>query len=145
MKKILTLGAVLLGCCLFAAAQTGYQNEAPLATLDKNQAMSQTTVRGCLSQSADGTFLLAADSGLSYQLVGDEAKLGRLVGDEIRVHGSASNITALPNGAAEPNPMEQASNTPDAMALPAGSITHIKVGRVKRIADHCPSDSGVRQ
>jgi len=127
MKKILTLGAVLLGCCLVAFAQTGSsqdqnpQGAAPSAypqvqtpseqAAPANPAAMQqqaaqpaatsqiATVQGCLSQSADG-FLLSDNLGNNYQLGGDTSQLGDLVGKEVQVSGMT-----ISNGPSEPGSM----------------------------------------
>jgi len=83
MKKCLTLATLVLVCCLAAAAQVSpgvEPRDFPATTPPPYLQNEKTTVRGCLSQSPDGNFILAEKSGNSFQLIGDTSKLmGRSV------------------------------------------------------------------
>jgi hypothetical protein len=86
----------------------------------------KTTVQGCLSRSADGNFLLADKSGNSFQLNGDKSQLSSLIGNEIRVDGTAASMEANPGAIAAPS----SSSGP-------GSATQISVSKVRKVADTC--------
>ncbi len=116
MKKLLTIGTLLLGCYL-AAAQTGAQAGNPQAI----------TVQGCLSQSPDGAFMLADNAGDLFQLRGDTSQFKPYIGKQVRVHGIAMN-----NGAADPNAM--AADTADAST---GVAQQFNVSSVQAIANTC--------
>src|ERR1700687_1255687 len=133
MKKTLTLGTLLLGCCLSATAQTGStpNQTPPVSTpstfpqdqtgqlpsnpatpadpsaippdtnapgrMTHDQAKDQaspasssqaTTIQGCLSQSSQGNFMLADNSGNKFQLRGDTSKLNSYIGKEVKVDGT---------------------------------------------------------
>lgn len=116
MKKLLTIGTLLLGCCL-AAAQTATQ-------AGNTQAI---TVQGCLSQSPDGAFMLADNAGDLFQLLGDTSQLNTFIGKQVRVQGMPMN-----NSAADPNAM--AADTADASTGVAQQFT---VSSAYKVADSC--------
>jgi len=125
MKKSLSIGTLVLGCCLAAAAQMGSTpNQTPQAstpsTFPQDQtgqtpanpsalppdtsaapsaaattayeaSNSQTSVQGCLSRDADGKFMVADNSGTSYQLRGDSSQLGDFVGTMVAVDGAITS------------------------------------------------------
>ena len=156
MKKTLTLGSIVLGCCLFALAQTsGYyqspsgssasgrsyqgssaeqfqsypSNAADPAAMAANQSASQkTTVQGCLTQSADGMFMLSDASGNSYQLNDSSSRLSQFLGQEIRVDGFG-----IFTGTTERVPGAMAARPSDLK----GPAQQIDVTRVRKIADRC--------
>jgi hypothetical protein len=146
MKKTLTLIIIVLGCCLFALAQTsgyyqfrvrssasGYSQDKvyggssadPLPpAMSANQSAQKTTVEGCLSQSADGLFMLSDVSGNSYQLNDGTSHLSQFVGKEVRVDGFGL--------------VNRSGPVPGAMS--SGSLwpaQQIDVTRVRKIADRC--------
>lgn len=178
MKKTLTLGTLLLGCCLAAAAQTGgTQNQnlpgTPASAYPQDQTgqtqsnpamanpsamppdsnapgpaqpqaaapATQTataqpmTAQGCLSKSVDGSFMLADNSGQSFQLSGDTTLLTSYIGMEVRVDG-----TAVPNGAENPGSMSS-SAAPDSSGTVPGTFPQISVNKVQKVADNCGSGS----
>ena len=151
MTKTLTLGTIVLGCSLFALAQTsGYyqipsrssasgfsQDKAypgssadPIAppAMSANQSASQkTTVQGCLSQPADGIFMLSDASGNHYQLNDKPSRLNQYVGKEIRVDGFGLLFRT-------------SDSFPGALAAgPSGPTQQIDVTRVRKIAERCQS------
>jgi len=79
MKKIITLGTLLLSCCFVVSAQAGSM---------QNDNTRPTTVQGCLSQASDGSYILADSYGNRFQLRGDTAQLSGAVDNEIRVKGN---------------------------------------------------------
>jgi hypothetical protein len=129
-KKILTLGTLLLGCCLAAAAQSqnptnpefNQSGEAAANPPAAGNSISGTDwIRGCLSQSSDGSFMLADNSGNSFQLSGDTSKLSSYIGKQIQVHGTNSETTA------------------DAMSSDAavGGAKQFTVKQVQKLSDTC--------
>lgn len=133
-KKILTLGTLLLGCCLAAAAQSqtpanptrNQGGEAAANPPAAGNTISGTDwVRGCLSQSSDGAFMLADSNGNNFQLHGDTSKLNSYIGKEIQVHGAA---------------LSSSGTSADAMssdASAAGSAKQFNVSDVHKVADTC--------
>ena len=161
MKKTLTLGTIVLGCCLVAFAQ--YSNQAPSGSstsgysqdqagpsqsypsssadqmqsypsgsadqsYSEQSANQKTTVQGCLTQSADGNFMLADTSGNVYQLNDSSARLGLFVGQEVRVDGfgifnSEANLGAMASSANQ-------------------RAQQIDVSRVHKVAESCQSSFG---
>jgi hypothetical protein len=127
MKNTLTLGTLLLGCCLVAVGQTsssssstssdqssqpGYsqgagqtsgssgqsgagmsshEGAAGMSSNQGSQAGKQSSIRGCLTKAADGSFMLADFSGNTFQLSGDTAQLNKHVGHEVRIDGVQSS------------------------------------------------------
>jgi hypothetical protein len=86
MKRIILLGSILLLTTVWAVAQYGSQSSST-----SGSDMSKTTVEGCLAGS-DGNYTLTDNSGTTYQLTGDTAKLQNHLGHTIQVTGtSASN------------------------------------------------------
>jgi hypothetical protein len=133
-KKILTLGTLLLGCCLAAAAQSqtpsnptrNQGGEAAANPPAAGDTISGTDwARGCLSQSSDGNFMLADSNGNNFQLRGDTSKLNSYIGKEVQVHGSA-----LSNSGMNADAMSS-----DASA--AGSAKQFTVSGVRKLADTC--------
>ena len=162
MKKTLTLGIIVLGCCLFALAQAGgyyqipsgsaseysrdqsrsykgssadrfqsYSADDPMAMSANQSAKQKTTVQGCLSQSADGLFMLSDPSGNSYQLNDSSSRLAQLVGKEVRVDGFG-----LYNSSS--------SAVPGAISASLATAQQIDVTRVRKIADSCHTRPGSR-
>lgn len=162
--KTLTLGTLMLCCCMagfaqmrnsqtqppaastpstFPQDQTGQPSPAtpsnpsnPSAMPPDTSASGQTaqtsnsqatTVVGCLSQSSDGDFMIADDSGNRYQLRGDTSKLSSFIGNEIRVDG-----VAMSNSASNTGSMASSSND-----LSAGSATQLNVGTIHKISETC--------
>jgi len=81
MPKILTLGLVLLLSAMWLQAQENGSS--------KSDSSGQTSVKGCLQES-NGNYTVTSDSGTTYQLQGDTAKLSKHVGHEVEVMGSMS-------------------------------------------------------
>ncbi len=158
MKKILTLGSIVLACCLFAAAQTSGYSQSPSGSsasgYSQNQtgnsqsfssnspdqfnstaesANQKTTVQGCLSQSADGAFMLSDASGTSYQLNDGSSRLAQFVGKEIRVDGFG-----LFTGTTDTLPGAMTARSSELK----GPVQQIDVTRVRKIADTCQTRSG---
>jgi hypothetical protein len=93
--------------------------------------MSETSaggdwVQGCLSGS-DGNYTLTDQSGTSYRLTGDTAKLSEHIGHEVKIAGTKS--TAAATGAS------------DTMGKTNGAQQAIQVSSVKHISKTCQSGS----
>lgn len=72
--------------------QTGNAGEQNNGTYGQNGSQSnagKTTLEGCLSGSA-GNYTLTANNGMTYQLQGNNDKLSKHVGQEVKVKGSAA-------------------------------------------------------
>jgi len=101
MSKTLMLAAVLLLSATWLQAQQDSQMGS--AKPESNQAADQTnsassnTVQGCL-QGSNGNFTLTDNSGTTYQLAGDTAKLTEHVGHEVQIKGSTSPSSSASTG-----------------------------------------------
>jgi len=175
MKKALTLGMLLLGCCLAAAAQTTPNQTPPVSTpptfpqdqtgqspsnpsnpsdpsaippdtdapgMTHGQAADQetqspssqmTTIQGCLSQSQSGNFMLADNSGNSFQLRGDAAKLASYIGNEVKVDGIAMTTGSNAGAMSSPNSADSGSM--------AGTSAQFNVNNVRKLSDTCTAAS----
>ncbi len=177
--KTLTLGTVLLGCCLAAAAQTGSTpNQIPPTstppTFPQDQtgqtpsnpstpadpsalppdthapgqmahdratraAESQaTSIQGCLSRSPDGNFILADNSGNSFQLRGSTSQLNNYVGKEVRVNGAAESTSGSTAGAMSA-PSSSTSSSSTSMPSTSAPVTQFNVSDVHKVAESCPT------
>jgi hypothetical protein len=136
-NKILVLGTLLLGCCLAAVAQSqtpsnperNQSGEAAANPPAAGNTISGTDwLRGCLSQSSDGKFMLADNSGNNFQLSGDTAQLNNYIRKEVQVHGIALNSSGT---------------TADAMSsdtsAAAGAAKQFTVSDAHKTADTCAS------
>jgi hypothetical protein len=88
-----------------------------------------TKLEGCLSQSSDGSFILADNSGTSYQLRGDTTRLNNYLGKQVRVDGMV-----IPSSGTSAGAMASSSG---AHASSAG--TQFTVSQIHKVADTCPS------
>jgi len=125
-KTILTIGALLLGCC-FAIAQSqtptnperNQSGEAAANPPAAGNAISGTDwLQGCLSQASDGGFQILDNSGNNVQLRGNTSKLSSYIGKQVQVHGTSSS------GAS-------------AMSSDSGAEKQFTVHDVKKLADNC--------
>jgi hypothetical protein len=82
----------------------------------------KTSLTGCLSQSNDGYYMLADNSGANYHLRGDTSELSSYIGKQVRVEGRA-----IP------------ANTAGAMASAPGtdSASQFSVQKAHKVADNC--------
>src|SRR5215510_3345293 len=135
MRKFWLLTALLLLCSAWVVAQS----TPPAASSDSSQASipqtsasssqgsdteSTKTIEGCLSGSA-GSWTLTDSSGKTYQLQGDDSKLSKDVGHQVRIKGSEM---AGSSGA-----------TPPSSPGGASAAIQFKVKNVEKIADTCPT------
>jgi hypothetical protein len=93
--------------------------------------MSQTSaggdwVEGCLGGS-DGNYTLTDQSGTSYRLTGDTAKLSEHIGHEVKISGTKSTATA--------------TGSSDTMGQTGGSQQAIQVTSVKHVAKTCQNSA----
>jgi hypothetical protein len=96
-----------------------------------------TTVRGCLSQSADGNFMLADSSGNSFQLRGATAQLSNYIGKEVKVNGMA-----MPNSGSNAGAMSSSTSSTSSSGATA---TQFSVSDVHKVADACPTGSSMNK
>jgi len=125
-KHIYPILFTLAALCIAAAAQGPGANGA---------SGSNTTVRGCLTQSR-GNYLLVEDkTGLAYTLKGVGTKLNGMVGHEVEVTGQMRPGT-VKTGV---RPSKEGSNPSDTIHGIEGTPLEIKDVRtdVKTISQHC--------
>jgi len=89
---------------------------------------SRKTIQGCLSQSADGNFMLADQSGKNFQLKGDTSQLSSLIGKEVRLRGTAMAGTEA--GASSMSGSSSSATTPQ---------MQFSVSDVHKVSDTCPT------
>ncbi len=177
MKKTLSLGTLLLGCCLAASAQMGSTpNQTPPASTPSTFPQDQTgqapanpstpadpsalppdtsasgqmsrdhasqasnsqttTVEGCLSQSSDGNFTLADNSGNSFQLRGDISQLNSFIGEQVRVDG-----ISIPSSGAGAGAMSSSTSSTSTSPTGAAATQQLSVSNVHKVADSCSTSS----
>jgi len=84
-----------------------------------------TSVEGCLSAS-NGSYVLTADNGTTYQLTGDTAKLSEHVGHQVKIMGTTSPASASDSSGT------MGSN---------GSSQTLQVASIKHISKTCKNNS----
>jgi hypothetical protein len=135
--KCLQLLAVLLLSVVWATAQTTTTTtQAPAsdptaATASTQSGMTPTSaggdsVQGCLS-GADGSYTLTDQTGVSYRLTGDTAKLSEHIGHEVKISGTKSTATA--------------TGASDTMGQTGGAQQAIQVSSVKHVAKTCQTSA----
>jgi cytoskeletal protein RodZ len=157
MRKTYLITAILLLSAVWAAAQTTPQSTNPggstapqtspsstspsqqPATSDTSSTTQTTTtqttqtstesnaIEGCLSGSA-GNFTLTDQSGKTWQLAGDTAKLGDHVGHQVRISGSEAG------GASTPGAPAGAGTGASSGAQPTFTVKNVKM-----ISSSCPT------
>lgn len=100
-----------------------------------HSAQASTSVQGCLSQAADGNFMLADNSGNSFQLRGETSQLASLLGKEVKVEGTAVPTSGSTAGSMA-SPTSSASQSP-ASPSSQGTTTQFSVSDVHKVADAC--------
>jgi hypothetical protein len=93
----------------------------------KDSSMSETgtsgnSVEGCLSGS-DGNYTLTDQTGASYKLTGDTAKLSEHIGHEVKITGTKSSASA--------------TGASDTMGQTGGAQQSIEVTSVKHVSKTC--------
>jgi hypothetical protein len=93
----------------------------------KDSSMSETgtsanSVEGCLSGS-DGNYTLTDQTGTSYKLTGDTAKLSEHIGHEVKIAGTKSSASA--------------TGASDTMGQTGGAQQAIEVTSVKHVSKTC--------
>lgn len=147
--RFLQILAVLLLSVVWAAAQTASpttptetnngttspgtatSDSGSKASTSSDTGMSQTNaggdwVEGCLGGS-DGNYTLTDQSGTSYRLTGDTAKLSEHIGHQVKVSGTKSAATA--------------TGSSDTMGQTGGAQQAIQVTSVKHVAKTCQSSA----
>jgi hypothetical protein len=102
MKKTLILSFLLLSAIWVMGQAYPSQNPSQSSSQPSTQTSSsdnQTTVQGCLSGSS-GSYTLTDNSGTTYQLAGDTAKLSDHVGHKVEITGTTTPSSASSGGAA---------------------------------------------
>jgi hypothetical protein len=90
MKSMLFALSLLLSATLLAQQESA--NPQPGSNPSDTAASRQKTIQGCLK--GDGnSFTLIDDSGTTYQLEGDSAKLKNHVGHEVQVAGTVGKAS----------------------------------------------------
>lgn len=165
MRKTYLITAILLLSAVWAAAQTTPgtpqsttpgTSSAPAstspsqnpATPNTSSTTTQTTttqttqtssdnsnsIEGCLAGSA-GNFTLTDQSGKSWQLAGDTAKLGDHVGHQVRITGSEASGA----GSSSSPSSAGAGSTASGAGAASGSQPTFTVTKVKMLSSSCPS------
>jgi hypothetical protein len=136
--RYLQLLAVLLLSVVWATAQTTTTTTQapaadPTATTSTSTASGTTqtsaggdSVQGCLS-GADGNYTLTDQTGASYRLTGDTAKLSEHIGHEVKISGTKSAATA--------------TGASDTMGQTGGAQQAIQVSSVKHVAKTCQTSA----
>lgn len=126
MAKTLILTLALLASSAWLTAQ-----EYPQSGSSKTGTASagQTTVKGCLQES-NGSYTLTADSGTTYQLQGDTAKLSKHVGHEVQITGTSSAAGS-----------STSAMSPNAGTSAGGSQQTITVDNMKHLSKSCGNSS----
>ena len=119
MKSLVVVFTLLLSAILLAEQDTS--NPQP-GSNPGDTATSPQTIQGCL-KGGGNTFTLTDDSGTTYQVEGDSAKLKKDVGHEVQVVGTVGKASGSTSS----------SSTGD-ISQPA-----IQVAEVKHVATSCTS------
>jgi hypothetical protein len=135
VRKTLMLSLVLAFGAACAAAQT-YPSSSPdsrtpqTATQPSQTSSADTTsIQGCVSGS-DGNYTLTDNSGATYKLAGDTAKLTEHVGHKVEITGSTMSSSSSDTSAASASPE---SHKPAG----AGAQHTLSVTSVKHISSTC--------
>ena len=110
---------------------TGAQNTGDYGqTSSTENSGNKTTLEGCLSGSS-GNYTLTANNGMTYRLQGDEKKLSKHTGQEVKVEGTAA-AGASSGTAAGQSGSSTAGTTPG-----ASSQQSLQVSKVKKVSKNC--------
>jgi hypothetical protein len=124
MPKTILLALVILCSAAWTQAQDSSAQTSPTAG-QQGTASSRTSVQGCL-QGSDGNFTLTDNSGTTYMLQGDAAKLNKHVGHQVQITGSTS---------------ASSSASPTSDTSQGGSQPTLTVDKVKHISENCKTGS----
>src|SRR5215510_2614755 len=113
MRKFWLLTALLLLCSAWLVAQSTSPAASPNSPAVSSSQTSDTegkTIEGCLSGSA-GNWTLTDSSGKTWQLQGDDSKLSKEVGHQVKIKGSemAGSSGASPSSPGTTSPSAGAS------------------------------------
>ncbi len=127
---LLALALLASGAWIQAQAQYGQSSSSQSGTSSSGTS-SQTKVQGCL-QGSNGNYTLTSDTGTTYQLQGDTAKLSKHVGHEVEITGTSSGSSA----ASSPS-----SGASSSSAGTSGASQTLDVSNVKHISKTCSNTS----
>jgi hypothetical protein len=116
---------LILTIALFVSAAWLQAQQYPSAPSQPKGTAATQKVEGCL-QGSGGSFTLTDNSGLTYQLQGDTAKLTDHVGHEVQITGTPAGPSA---------------GSPSSTAAGAGSQPTLEVKSVKHVSKTCKSAS----
>jgi len=125
MRKFWLLTALLLLCSAWLVAQSTSPAASPNSPAVSSSQTSDTegkTIEGCLSGSA-GNWTLTDSSGKTWQLQGDDSKLSKEVGHQVKIKGSEMPASPSSPGATPPSA--------------GASAAQFNVKSVTKIADTC--------
>jgi hypothetical protein len=171
MKKILTLGTLLLGCCLAVVAQTGSTpNQAPQGAApsaypqvqtpseqaspanpsalppDSNAPGQATQEKAADPAKQTATSQITTVQGCLSQSA-DGFMLADKLGKNYQLGGNTSQLAGLVGkeiqvtGRTISNGSAPGSMSSDSSAEPAGALAQISVSKVRKIADVCSAAS----
>jgi hypothetical protein len=151
MRKLCLLTAALLLSSAWVVAQSTSQSGS-YGSSQSGSSGSEKTIEGCLSGSA-GSFTLSDNSGKTYQLEGDTAKLKDEVGHQVRVKGteagasassstpsssspSSSSSSGMPSSSSAGNPSSSSTGSSSSSAG-ASAATQFNVTKISKVSDTC--------
>jgi uncharacterized protein DUF5818 len=148
MRKLCLLTAALLLSSAWVVAQSNSQS----GTYNSSQSSSSSekTIEGCLSGSA-GSFTLSDNSGKTYQLQGDTAKLKDEVGHQVRVKGTEAGTSASsssPSSSSQSSssssgvsPSSSSASNPSSSSAGSSAATQFNVTKISKVSDTCTASS----
>jgi maltose-binding protein MalE len=130
MTRTLLLALTLVLSAAWMHAQTSSSQAGSSSSSSSNQ----TKVQGCLEGSS-GNYTLKADSGTTYQLQGDTAKLSKHIGHEVEITGTTSSASSAST------PSSGASTSSTASGTSGSAQESLNVEKVKHISATCSNPS----
>lgn len=135
-RRLLLLSPLLLLSAVCALAQYGNQSGSQSSGTSSQTTTTQTTtthsmdsgqmtVQGCLSQ-ANGSYSLTDNSGTTYQLTGNTARLQAHVGHTIQVTGTTGSASNSSNMSGQAGSMSGSSDMQHTLAVT--SFNHVRAG-----------------
>jgi hypothetical protein len=129
-RTLLLVFTLLLSAAWLQAQNSSSQSNPSQSASSSASSSGQTKVEGCL-EGASGSYTLMSNTGTTYQLQGDTAKLSKHVGHEVEITGTTSGSSAASTGATSPSTGTSASN----------SGQQLTVEKVKHISATCSTKS----
>jgi len=121
-SSVFAVTFLLFSCCVMFASDS------------PNKPEGQRTVQGCLVGSGD-SFHLTTDMGTTYELAGDTARLNKLAGKKVRIHGVKGPATDAPTGTHGDSSLATTQSG-------VGAAPTIQVTGAKKVADSCEAGRG---